>query len=132
MLAARDCSEHEIRARLAASDDAVLAGVIARLRDYGYLDDERFTRGLCERLARRGYGSERARAELANHGIDHERIEAAVAEMAVADGERAQQQLERRLGGMPRTPGERVKAARFLHNRGYSEEVVLAIVGQDW
>jgi regulatory protein len=131
-LAARDCSELEVRRRLDGTDGALVDRVIERLRELRYLDDDRFARGLCERLARRGYGSARARAELAEHGVEHERIDAWVADMAEADAERAREQLARRFGGLPSGPRERARAARFLHNRGYDEELVLAITEQDW
>lgn len=131
-LAARDCSEPEIRRRLDGTDGSIVDRVVARLRELNYLDDDRFARGLCERLVRRGYGSARARAELAEHGLEHERIEAWVADMAEADAERAREQLTQRFGGLPDSPRERARAARFLHNRGYDEELVLAITEQDW
>lgn len=133
-LAARDCSEREVRRRLgeSAADAAVVDAVVARLRELRFLDDERFARGLCERLARRGYGSARARAELAGHGLAHDDIDAWVADMEDGDAARARALLDRHFGGVPAAARERARAARFLHNRGYGEDLVLAITGQDW
>jgi len=132
MLAASDRSEHEIRLRLADTDAAIVADVLRRLRHFGYLDEARFARGLCERLARRGYGSDRARAELAEHRLAHDLIDNTIVEMAEGDADRARAHIDRLYPDGLHTARERARAGRILHNRGYSEAVVLAIVGEDW
>lgn len=128
LLAARDRSEHELRVRLAAAPPDVIAAVIERLHHFGYLDEVRFARGLAERLVRRGYGSERARLEMAEHRLAHELIEDAVAAMAAGDAERAREFLARRYPGKQATPAARARAARFLLARGYPDEVVHDVV----
>ncbi len=132
LLALRDRSEPEVRAQLEGFSGADVDAVVARLRELRYLDDERFARGLAERLARRGFGCERLRHELSRHDLDHELVEAVVGVHAAGDVERARTQLERRHRGIPSTPRERAQALRFLHGRGFSEDVVLAIMGRDW
>lgn len=132
LLAIRDRSEAEIRRHLGAFAPEVADAVVARLRDLRYVDDPRFARNLCEQLARRGYGSERARAELVTHDIAHPVVEENVAEMAAGDAERAAALLQRRFGGVPEAAREKVRAARFLYNRGYPGDLVLAMTGQDW
>lgn len=131
LLAARDRSEHEIRVHLAGHPPDTLEAVLARLRHFGYVDDDRFAGALCERLARRGFGSERARHELAEHRVAHETISAAVAEMVAGDSDRARHLLARRFPDLGTAPRERARAARFLTSRGYPEAVVTGIVGGD-
>ena len=56
---------------------------VDRLADIGYLDDARFAAGRARSLAERGYGDDAVRFELEQEGVAAERIEAAVAGLAV-------------------------------------------------
>lgn len=103
--------------------------LVGRLRHFGYLDDTRFAAGVSERLARRGFGSERVRRELAEHRIAYDCIEFVVAEIAAGDRERAAAVLRRRYPEPWTTRAERGRAARFLAGRGYPETVIEDLVG---
>ena len=66
-LSKRALSARELRQKLAvrAESSAALAQVIAKLREYDFVDDERFAESFATaRLDNRGYGSRRVLAEL--------------------------------------------------------------------
>lgn len=128
LLAGRDRSEYELRLRFAEAAPEVVDELVGRLRHFGYLDDTRFAAGVSERLARRGFGSERVRRELAEHRIAYDCIESVVAEIAAGDRERAVAALRRRYPEWT-TLAERGRAARFLAGRGYPETVIEDLVG---
>lgn len=132
LLAARDRSEQEVRARLAAAGTSAttVAATIRRLRQRRYLDDQRFAAAVAERAALRGYGSEYVRAQLAHKGVAEEMIEQAVHASFEHEAELARRAVARHFPGQPRRPAERAKAARFLLRRGFPEAVVFAIVDE--
>ncbi|MBP1684732.1 MAG: recombination regulator RecX [Deltaproteobacteria bacterium] len=132
VLAVRDRSEHEMRSRLAAggASPATITAIVRRLRQRGYLDDQRLARSAAERAARRGYGSEYLRASLEQQGVADGVIAAALRAAYDDEAAVARQTLERRFGAEPCTPAERGRAARFLARRGFPEAVVFAILGE--
>ena len=132
LLAAHDRSTHEIRTRLDASGAApeIIAATVSRLQELHYLDDERFARTTAEAAARRGYGSERVRAELTAKGVAEPLVDAAIAAAFADEPALARGALTRRFPTPPRGARERAKAARFLLQRGFPEAVVLAILGE--
>ena len=131
-LAARDRSEQEVRARLAAfgASAGVIAATIGRLRELHYLDERRFARGVAEAAVRRGQGSARVRAALTAKGVPDGLIDEAVVACFADEIALARQALERRHPAPPRSVAERAKAARFLLQRGFPEAAVLAILGE--
>lgn len=134
MLASQDKCESELREKLGHRGHGgdVIDRVVDRLRERNYLDDTRFARDLTERLRRKGYGSERVRADLVRRGLEHEQVAPEVARCVADDDERARAQFERRYPNGAPDRRVRDRAARYLYNRGYPEHVVLAIVGEDW
>jgi regulatory protein len=127
-LAGRDRSAQEIQQHLAARGVSAtrVKRILGRLRRYGYVDDRRYAQATAQRAASRGYGSERVRFELSAKGIDERLADAAVAAFYGGEQELARAALARRFG--PDRPPTGAKAARFLHSRGFPEDIVLAIV----
>jgi regulatory protein len=130
LLAARDRSEHEIRARLAAADvrPTAIDATVRRLQRLRYLDDRRFADGTAERAVRDGHGSVYVRARLSMHGVTESLIDAAVDAAFTDEAALARRVLARRYPHVPAAPRERAKAARFLSQRGFPDTVVLAIL----
>lgn len=95
------------------------ADALETLQRTGLLDDERFARSRAESLASRGAGDELIRHDLVGAGVD-----SALAEHAIDSLEpevaRARRIVERR--------GTSPKTARYLHGRGYSHDIVSAVV----
>lgn len=133
LLARRDRSEQEMRARLAAAgqSEATITATIRRLRQRRYLDDQRFALATAEQAVRRGYGSDYLRARLQQYGIADGLVAEVVESAYGHESALARTLFERRFPVTPHRPSERAKAARFLLRRGFPEAVVFAILGED-
>ena len=118
-------SEKEVRDRLRRYDygEETVEGVIGRLKELGYLDDEDFARLVAREKARR-YGPRRVSAELRKSGVDAELARDVVDEEFAGRSEReearsvAAQRYNR--GG---SDAEARRVYGFLVRRGYSSEV---------
>jgi len=122
LLVRREHSRKELGRKLIArgvdADEA--AAAVARLAEDGWQDDARFAEALVRNRTGGGYGPLHIRAELATHGLDSERIEAA---MAIFEGdwaELARELVRRRFGpDGPQDLAQRRKAADMLARRGF-------------
>ena len=112
-------------------DDENLTGrvdaVVAWLRSHHYLSDERFVESrIHARVAR--YGNLRIRQELAQHGL------ALTADTAQAlkdsELERATEVWRRKFGEPAADAADRARQSRFLAHRGFSAEVIAAVLRQ--
>jgi regulatory protein len=132
LLAMRARSQHELRLAMERKgfSGPVQDQVLRKLQGLGYIDDARFAQERAASLLRRGrFGPRQVLQRLQAHGL-----EAKVARQALstASGEvefdavaTARQVLERRgLLGRPLQPKEHARAARLLHSRGFSEDVI--------
>ena len=122
-LARRDRTEAQVRRRLEADgiDSHVVPGVLERLQDLGYVDDERFARTYAEdRRTLDGWGSERIARGLSEAGV-HPDLVASMLETRPRDEELAGalEVLDRRLVEAPSDDREREKALGLLVRRGY-------------
>lgn len=121
----RERTSRQIRELLTARGFAAPAveGAVARLEDIGAIDDGRYARLFAEdKRELEGWGPERIRATLADHGVAHGLID------AVADVESREEQLERAIGLIEGredlgTDGGRRRALAFLARRGYGSEL---------
>jgi regulatory protein len=124
-LAYRARSEKEVRDRLRrlGYGEETVGGVVGRLRELGYLDDEDFARLAAREKARR-YGPRRVSAELRRSGVDAEVAQGAVEEAFAggSESEQARYVAARRYnrGG---STAEARRVYGFLMRRGYSAEV---------
>ncbi len=121
-----------MRSRLAAdgASTTAIASTIRRLRRYRYLDDHRLAARLAEQATRRGYGSEYLRAQLSSKGLPERLIEEIVRASLENETQLARRVLAQRFTAPPQQPAAQAKAARFLLRRGFSEEVVFAILDE--
>ena len=118
-------SEKEVRDRLGryGYGEETIEGVIGRLKELGYLDDEDFARFVAREEARR-YGPRRVSAELRKRGVDTELARDVVDEEFAGRSER---QEARSIAAQRYNRGGSDAEARrvygFLVRRGYSSEV---------
>lgn len=121
-LRARDRFEAEIRSVLSEFPITTVDRVISHLKDRRIIDDDRSIINLIEHYSgRRSIGLERLRAELIRRGAPEETIDAVLGD--VRRDER-QKMLEALAAKYSPTVGDRGKAARFLHSRGFAEEEI--------
>jgi len=95
------------------------AGALETMTRLGYLDDRRFASGRAAALARRGYGDEAIRFDLARRRVPVEQVEPALAALAP--------EPERARGLLARLQGAR--SARALAARGFSPETIESLLG---
>lgn len=133
MLARRPHSEREIRRKLGekgASDD-VIARVLERLRERGYVDDAAFARGWAKgRAGERLWGDRRIAAGLREKGIPAEIIRTTLSGIReeMDEGEALRRCLERKLRG--RDPAalelkEKRRLAQSLAGRGFPLDLIV-------
>lgn len=133
-LTRRDRTVSEVRAHLEKRevDEASIAGALAELVEFGYLDDERYAARFVEDKRRlEGWGHLRIEQGLRRTGVPRE-----VADRAVAtdpqrgdEAELAVEALEQRLQGRaPADDRARQKALRLLATKGYPLDVAYAAV----
>lgn len=119
----RDRSAAQLDDRLAArgvsEDDRVEA--LATLARTGLVDDRRFAETRAERLAHRGAGNAFIRHDLLRAGVDAELVEHAMSALG-SERERAEHIVARR--------GPGAKTARYLAGKGFSDDVIHAVVAQ--
>ena len=87
----------------------------------GLLDDRRFAAARAERLAERGAGDALIRHDLLRAGLDVDLVEHALTALE-SERERAERIVARRGSGP--------KTARYLSGKGFSEDVVHAVVAR--
>jgi regulatory protein len=123
-------SDKEVRDRLRryGYGEETVEGVVGRLKDLGYLDDEDFAHFLAREKASRRYGPRRVSAELRRRGVD-----AALARNVVEEEFAGRSELEEARSVAARRynrGGSDAEARRvygFLMRRGYSSEVCAEI-----
>jgi regulatory protein len=133
LLARRDYCSSELTARLTARGyrpEAVRLG-LEDLRARHYLDDERYVRQFVASHAQRGHGPLRIRHELQALGLSAELAETAIVEQGDWAA-LAQQVRARRFGSRsPQAWADKVRQARFLQYRGFSNDDIRSALGFD-
>ena len=136
LLGHRARSRHELRRRLLQKghDDEAVAGALERLAGDGLLDDAEFARNyLADKRGLSGWGSQRIRRGLAELGVDHDVIDAALGAAEAAEGDDAE--LDRALAALsrreaPQAPldAARRRAYQALMRRGFSSAIAYAAI----
>ncbi len=132
MLAAKQRSVEELRERLLAGRGAtpeLVETVIERLREYGYLDDERFAQSYASlRVQQRPIGRQRLQRDLSLKRIDKQTVDAALDLVFAQTPE--EDLIDRaiakrvRLRGKPKTREEAKKLFDHLLRQGFAFELV--------
>ena len=134
MLARRPYSVAELRRSLEKKfPSADIAEVIARLRQLGYLDDQKFAESYALSLAKnRSYGRHRVRRELKSKLLDYRVIDAAVGKAFESVNER--QLLERavekkiRTSRKPLTRAKLASLCQSLIRRGFRANDIMRVI----
>ena len=131
LLAAKARSVAELRERLLerCSDKAVVETVIARLREYGYLDDERFAVSYASSKVRQSpIGRRRLEQTLAMKKIDRAVADEALDQIfaETPEEELIDRAIEKRvrLRGLPKTRAEAKSLFDHLLRQGFPFELV--------
>jgi regulatory protein len=132
LLAAKQRSVEELREKLSTTRGATKALVdeaIARLREYGYLDDEKFAQNYASlRLRERPIGRRRLQRDLWLKKVDKQTVDSALDEVFESTPE--QDLIDRaiakrvRLRGRPKTREEAKKLFDHLLRQGFEFELV--------
>jgi regulatory protein len=135
LLARRAQSEQELADKMLAKGftEAVVARTVRRLKEQGYLDDMRLAADQAERLRGRGFGPEGIRAKLIEKGLLPDTIAHAL-EMDKEEDETAaiRQFLASRFSVDALKQSQiRARAFRLLLRRGYSQEGVESVIGDE-
>ena len=123
-LGQRALSEAELRSRMLRRqpDPELVQGVLERVRELGYLNDEQVAQA---EARRRGVGSGRVRQKLRQRGVDNTLIEEVIAERdPEAEAEDARTLLTRRWPSFQRAPDPQRRAFAFMLRRGYSSSLI--------
>ena len=133
LLAAKPRSIAELRERLLEkdwTDEAAVDAVLGRLREYGYLDDERFAFGYASFAVRqKPVGRQRLQRALAQKQVDRETADEAIAQVfaETPEEELIDRAVEKRvrLRGRPTTRQEVKSLFDHLLRQGFSYDLVM-------
>jgi regulatory protein len=133
LLAAKPRSVAELRERLLEkewTDEAAADYAVAKLSEYGYLDDEQFALSYAQsRVRQRPVGRQRLARDLKNKKLDRETAEQALEKVFEETPEDAliDQAIERRvrLRGRPSTRQESKSLFDHLIRRGFRADLVI-------
>jgi len=128
-LSRREHSRWELQRKLArhASDGDELEAVLAALQKEGLLSDERFAESLAHRRGER-YGVRRIQMEYEQHGLSAELVAAQIKVLNASERERCMVVWRRKFGNKPADFAEWARQSRFLSARGFSAEIVKAVL----
>jgi len=131
LLAAKPRSIEELRERLAerCSSKTVIETVIARLREYGYLDDERYALGYAaSKVRQQPIGRRRLELSLAKKKVDRAIADEALDQVFAETPEEdlLDRALEKRISlrGRPKTRAEAKSLFDHLLRQGFPFELV--------
>jgi regulatory protein len=133
LLAAKPRSVRELRERLLEknwTDEETVEAVIAKLEEYGYLNDEQFAYSYAlSQLRQKPVGKGRIKRALALKKVESETVEAALEQVfnETSEEELIDRAIEKRvrLRGHPANRDETKKLFDHLLRRGFSYELVM-------
>lgn len=129
LLAQREHSRAELARKLGphAESGEELEALLDALVAKRLLSDERYADSRSHQLAKK-YSSVRILQDLKAHGVDSELARQTAAVARQGDLERAQAIWRRKFRGPPANREERMRHMRFLQSRGFSFEVIRAVL----
>ena len=128
-LAQREHSRAELARKLGphAESEEELQALLDALAAKRQLSDERYADSRSHQLEKK-YGSARILQDLKAHGVDAELARQAAAAARGGDLERARQIWRRKFRAPPASREDRARHMRFLQSRGFSFEVIRAVL----
>lgn len=132
LLSMREHSRVELRRKLAPHADSAeqLEAVLDELAARRFLCLERFAESVAHRKAAR-FGAARIRAELTQHQLPGEAVDAVVRGLRETEFERAHGLWVRRFGEPATALPEQARQTRFLLARGFAGDIVRRVVRGD-
>ena len=133
LLTRREHSRQELERKLVARgfDDEAVRQAVEDMAARGWQDDTRFAHALARTRLASGHGPIRIRAELRQHDIASDVIEAALDACEVDWNALAADVLHRRFGPCkPETRQEMVRRGAFLQRRGFDLDAVRHALAQ--
>jgi regulatory protein len=129
LLARREYSRSELATRLSAHAGSTeeLEALLDALCARGQISDERYAESRTHALSRK-YGAARILHELKSKGVDPGVAERAASQARETELESARAAWRRRFKSLPATREERARQARFLQSRGFSFDVIRAVL----
>ena len=130
LLARREHARLELGRKLArhCADPDEIAAVLDEFERRGWLSEARFVeQTVSARRAR--FGAAWIAHELAEKGVSRAAVTAAAAALKGGDLEAARAVWRRRFGKPPADARDRARQTRFLAGRGFSAEVIRAVLG---
>ncbi|MDR0999590.1 MAG: recombination regulator RecX [Clostridiales bacterium] len=128
LLGIKPRTEHEILIRIMEKySSETAARVIALLRHYQYIDDERYALDYCHERMSYGYGNNRIRMELKNRGVEDSIINRAIGNVCLGNEmpRIAQSVLDKRYpDGVSQDIKGRQKQYGFLLRRGFDTDTI--------
>jgi regulatory protein len=136
ILGRREHSSAELRSKLARLGFSApeIEPVLARCREYNYLDDRRYALARCHELLRRGGGiGIRLRLDLRQRGVAENLIDEVLNQIndEISPGEVLRQQLERRFAGFDYAAAgekERRRVIQHFLRRGFTFDQIFAVL----
>lgn len=127
MLARKDHSEYQLREAFSlAFEPETIDECIQFLQSHRFQDDFRLARIQIERnQGRFAKGDQAIRHQLISKGISESMVNEVLQEFGGSEIERASELVEKKFGD----EYDRVKVARFLFSRGYTEETISTLLG---
>lgn len=132
LLAAKPRSVGELRERLLEkywTNDEIVSGVIEKLEEYGYLDDEKYASDLAQsKLRQKPQGKRRLQQAMSRKKLDREVVDAAIdaAFEKMPEAELIDQAIEKRirLKGRPETREDTKKFYDYLLRQGFAFDLI--------
>ncbi|HMT06904.1 MAG TPA: regulatory protein RecX [Pyrinomonadaceae bacterium] len=132
LLAAKPRSVRELRERLLEklwTNDEIVDGVIEKLKEYKYLDDEQFARDAAlSKLRQKPQGKRKLQMSMSQKKLDKETVETAIAEAfdKIPESELIDRAIEKRLRlkGKPETREETKKFYDHLLRQGFGFDLI--------
>lgn len=113
-------------------EDSDIADAIELLIADDILSDERFSDSYVESRVNKGFGPIKIRAELRERGVDRDLIGESVDAYNHEWPSKASEARHKRFGAdVPENWDERSKQTRFLQARGFAQEHIIAVMGDD-
>jgi len=132
LLAAREHSRIELSRKLAPHAEMAeeLEALLDDLEQRQQLSNARFAEARSNLMSRK-FGSARIAYDLRSKGVSEDEAAGAIASARGSDLERARDVWRRKFRNRPATKEERAKHMRFLQSRGFSFEVIRAVMAGD-
>ncbi|MFT6756953.1 MAG: regulatory protein [Chitinophagales bacterium] len=133
MLAMREHSRFELEQKLSkkSEDEKLIIEVLNKLESDTLLSDQRFAQMFIRSKANNGFGPHKIDQELQAKGVGRELIADTLVELNIDWFEKATQLYLKRITQVTGIDiKEKHKQSRYLQNRGFSVEIVRAVVGE--